>query len=102
MGKCKLVRFPSDVNSKLLRLLDEEFEIVQGKIEGIQYKVAIASLIYAIVGTIADLAFAVSQCISKYGSHHIGGCKMHHEAFEGHIGLLIMSWRQVYCLEGIL
>jgi hypothetical protein len=31
MEKCKSVRTPSDVNSKLLRLLDEEFEIVQGK-----------------------------------------------------------------------
>lgn len=45
MEKCKLVVTPFDVNSKLLKLLDEEFENVLGEMEGITYKTTLGSLV---------------------------------------------------------
>ena len=61
------------MNSKLLKLSDEEFGIVQRKIEGIQYKAGIGSVMYAMMATRADIACAVrpmSQFMSKVGPLH--------------------------------
>ena len=54
--------------SKLIKNLDEEFENMQRKMEGVAYKVGVGSLMYAKVDTKIDLAFAVSmvsQFVSK-------------------------------------
>lgn len=55
------------------------------------------------MGKRADIAFVVStmsQFMSKAGrSTALDGRKMHHEIFEGRIGLQIMSWSQIYILR---
>ena len=73
MEDCKPVTTPSDANSKLLRLSDEEFGNVKMEMEGVPYKAAVGSLMYAMVGTRPDLAFAVStvsQFMAKAGPSH--------------------------------
>ena len=61
MEECKPVGILFDANSKLFQLLDEEFENVQRKIEGASYKIEVGSLMYAMMGMRANLAFAVSM-----------------------------------------
>jgi hypothetical protein len=73
MEDCKSVATPSDANSNLLKLSDEEFGNVQMEIEGVPYKAAVKSFVYAMVGTRPDLAFAVSTVslfIAKAGPSH--------------------------------
>jgi hypothetical protein len=73
MEDCKPVATPSDANSKLLKLSDEEFGNVQMEMEGVPYKAAVGSLMYAMVGTRPDLAFAVStvsQFMAKASPSH--------------------------------
>ena len=73
MEECKPVGTPFDVNSKLLKLLDEEFVNVQREMKGVPYKARVGSLMYAMVATRADIAFAVStvsQFMSKAGPPH--------------------------------
>jgi hypothetical protein len=48
------------VNSKLLKLSDEEFVNVQRKMEGIPYKAGVGSLMYAMVAMRVDISFVVS------------------------------------------
>lgn len=70
---CKPIGTPLDVNSKLLKLLDKEYAHIQAKMEGIPCKAAVGSLIYAIIGTLADLAFLVSMVsrfMAKAGPSH--------------------------------
>ena len=70
---CKPVWTPFDVNSKLLKLLDEEFMNVQKEMEGVPYKVGLWFFMYAMVATRADIAFAVStmsQFMAKASSPH--------------------------------
>ena len=94
--KCKAVRTLFNVHSKLLIFLDDVLENVQGKMKGVLYKVRIGSIMYAMVATKVDIAFAVnavstmSQFLSKAGPPH---CKMHHEVFEGHFGLQAILWK---------
>ena len=61
MEKCKLVGTSFDVNSKLLNLSYEEFMNVQREIEGVLYMARVGSLIYAMMVTRANFAFAVSS-----------------------------------------
>jgi hypothetical protein len=73
MKDCKPVVTPSDANSKLLKLSDEKFGNVQMEMEGMLYKAAVGSLMYAMVGTHPDFAFAVStvsQFMAKAGPSH--------------------------------
>jgi hypothetical protein len=58
--ECKPVGTSFDVNSKLLKLLDEEFGNVQGELQGIPYNVGVEIFMYAIMGTNIDLTFVVS------------------------------------------
>jgi hypothetical protein len=51
MEECKPIGTPFNANLKLLKFLDEEFENVQRKIEGVPYKARVGSLIYAMVST---------------------------------------------------
>jgi hypothetical protein len=70
---CKPVATPSDANSKLFKLSDEEFGNVQMEMEGKPYKAAVGSLMYAMMGTRPDLAFTVStvsQFMAKAGPSH--------------------------------
>ena len=62
-----------DVNSKLLKVSDEEFMNVQKKMEGVSYKARVGSLMYAMVVTRANIAIVVStvsQFMSKIGPPH--------------------------------
>jgi hypothetical protein len=73
MEDCKPIGTPLDVNSKLLKLTEEEFEEIQGEMQSILYKATVGSLMYAMVGTRIDLAFPVSmvsQFMSKAGPSH--------------------------------
>jgi hypothetical protein len=73
MEDCKLDGTPFDVNSKLSKLSNEGFVNVQGKMEGVSYKVGVIYLIYAMVATRGDILFAVntvSQFMSKAGLPH--------------------------------
>ena len=70
MDECKPVGTPFNVNSKLLKLSDEELINVQREMKSAPYKVGVGSLMYAMVATRADIAFAVStvsQFMSKAG-----------------------------------
>ena len=73
MEECKPIGTPLDVNVKLLKLSVEEFEAIEGEMEGVPYKSGVGSLMYAMVATRADLAFAVSimsQFMSRTGPAH--------------------------------
>jgi ATP-binding cassette subfamily B (MDR/TAP) protein 1 len=73
MEECKPIGTPLDVNSKLLKLTEEEFQSIQEEMQGIPYKAAVGSLMYAMVGTRRDLAFLmsmVSQFMSRAGPSH--------------------------------
>jgi hypothetical protein len=48
MNKCKTIGIPSNVNTKFLRLLDEEFGNVHGALEGILYNAGVGSLMYTL------------------------------------------------------
>jgi hypothetical protein len=73
MVECKPIGTPFDVNSKLLKLTEEEFQGIQEEMQGIIYKAGVGSLMYAMVGTRPDLAFPVSmvsQFMSRAGPSH--------------------------------
>jgi transposase InsO family protein len=73
MQDCKPLGTPLDVHSKLPKLTDEELKQYEGEMEGIPYKQAVGSLMYAMVATRADLAYAVSvvsQYMAKAGPMH--------------------------------
>jgi hypothetical protein len=73
MEDCKPVATPSDANFKLLKLSDEKFGNVQMEMEGVPYKAAVGSLMYAMVATRPDLTFTVStvsQFMAKAGPSH--------------------------------
>jgi hypothetical protein len=73
MEDCKPIATPLEANLKLMKLSDEEFAEVEQQMKGIPYKAAVGSLMYAMVGTRMDLAFAVSvvsQHMAKPGPMH--------------------------------
>jgi len=73
MEDCKPIGTPLESNLKLMKLTDEEFAQVEGQMQGVPYKAAVGSLMYAMVGTRVDLAYAVSvvsQHMSKAGPIH--------------------------------
>jgi hypothetical protein len=73
MEECKPIGTPLDVNSKLLKLTEEEFQGIQEEMQGIPYKAAVGSLMYAMVSTRPDFAFPVSmvnQFMSRAGPSH--------------------------------
>jgi hypothetical protein len=98
MEECKPIGTPLDVNSKLLKLTEEKFQGIQEEMQGIPYKAAVGSLMYAMVGTRPDLAFTVSmvsQSIHVKGwSFPLDGGETHHAVLEGNFGLEIVPWRQ--------
>ncbi len=61
MEECNPIGTPLDVNSKLLKLTEEEFQGIQEEMHDIPYKVGVGSLMDAMVGTRPDLAFPVSM-----------------------------------------
>ena len=78
MEDCKPIGTPLDVNVKLMKLSVEEFEAIEGEMEGVPYKAGVGSLMYAMVATRPDLAFAVSmvsQFMSRAGPSHWSAVK---------------------------
>ena len=78
MEECKPIGTPLDANVKLLKLSVQEFEDIEREMEGVPYKSGIGSLMYAMVATRADLAFAVSmvsQIMSRAGPAHWSAVK---------------------------
>ena len=78
MEECKPIGTPLDVNVKLMKLSVEEFEALASEMEGVPYKSGVGSLMYAMVATRADLAFAVSmvsQFMSRAGPAHWSAVK---------------------------
>ncbi len=73
MEECKPIGTSLDVNSKLLKLMEEEFQGIEEEMQIIPYKAVVGSLMYAMVGTRPDLAFPVnmvSQFMSRAGPSH--------------------------------
>ena len=73
MKDCKSITTPLDVKAQLVKLTDEEHEGHMQEMQGVSYKEAVGSLMYATVATRADIAFAVSvvtQFMSKPSSMH--------------------------------
>ena len=71
--ECKPIATPFEANSNLLELSDEKFENVQRKMKGVLYKARVGFLMYAMVPTRVDIAFAmstVSQFMSKAAPLH--------------------------------
>jgi hypothetical protein len=60
MEDCKPIGTPLDPKAPLVKLTEEEYEQHKHEMQGIPYKEAVGSLMYAMVATRADLAFAVS------------------------------------------
>ena len=78
MEECKPIGTPLDAKATLEKLLDEEYEKHLQEMQGIPYKEAVGSLMYAMVATRADLAFAVSvvnQFMSKPSPMHWAAVK---------------------------
>jgi len=103
MEECKPIGTPSDTNSKLLRLSDEEFGNVQREMEGVPYKAAVGSLMYAMVATRPDIAFAVStvsQFMAKAGPPHWVAVKRIMRYLKGSLGLKLCLGGKDIALRG--
>jgi hypothetical protein len=73
MHDCKPIGTPLDVNSKLVKLSDEEVKQYEREMNGVPYKQAVGSLMYAMIGTRPDLAYpqsVVSQFMANPGPMH--------------------------------
>jgi hypothetical protein len=73
MEDCKAVGTPLDVNSKLVKLTDEEYALEAQSMVDVPYKQAVGSLMYAMIATRPDLAYpisVVSQHMARPGSSH--------------------------------
>lgn len=73
MEECKPIATPLDIKVKLEKLTNEEYDKEASKMEDVPYKSAVGSLMYAMVATRPDLAFAistVSQHMAKPGWSH--------------------------------
>ena len=73
MEDCKFLATPLDANSKLLKdmspLTDEDINAMMG----VPYQSVVGSLVYAMIGTRADIAFVVgvvSQYMANPGPQH--------------------------------
>ena len=78
MEDCKPISTPLDVKAQLVKLTDEEHEEHMQEMQGVPYQKAVGSLMYAMVATRADIAFAVSvvsQFMSKPSSMHWAAVK---------------------------
>ena len=60
MEECKPLATPLDVKAILVKPSQEELEEFSQEMDGVPHKAAVGSLMYAMVATRADLAFAVS------------------------------------------
>ena len=61
------------MNSKLMKITDEEYALEAQAMSDVPYKEAVGSLIYAMIGTRPDLAYpisVVSQHMARPGSNH--------------------------------
>ena len=60
MEECKPLATPLDVKAILMKPCQEELEEFSQEMDGVPYKAVVGSLMYAMVATRADLAFAVN------------------------------------------
>ena len=97
MEKCKQVETPLNVNSKLLKLADEEFGNVQREMEGVLYEAK------DMISHVCNGGHKGQYCVcGEYGkpihvkgwSTALNGCETHHKVFKGHFGLQIMPHKQ--------
>ena len=96
MDDCKSIGTPLDVNSKLLKLTDEEYVAEAQSMVEVPYKQAVGSLTYAMIGTRHHLAFpisVVSQHMAKSGSKHWAAVKRIMRYLKGTCDVKL-------CLEG--
>ncbi len=96
MEECKPIGTPLDLNSKLLKLMEEEFQGIQEEMQGIPYKVAVGSLMYAPPHTAGScIPDEHGESIHVKGwSFPLDGGETHHAVLEGNFGLEIVPWRQ--------
>ena len=67
MEDCKSISTPLDTKVKLVKISDEEYDKDAPRMASVPYKSVVGSLVYAMVATKADLAFAISTV-----SQHMG------------------------------
>ena len=60
---CKVVGTPLDVNSKLVKLTEEEYALEAQSMTKVPYKQVVGSLMYAMIASRRDLAYPIS-CLS--------------------------------------
>ncbi len=103
MSQSKPIGTLLDVNSKLLKLTEEEFQGIQEEMEGIPYKAAVGSLMYAMVGTWPDLAFLmsmVSQFMSRASPSHWMAIKRIMQYLKGTLDLKLCLGGKDVSLRG--
>ena len=105
MADCKPIGTPLDAKTQLVKLSEEEYEQHLPETQAIPYKEAVGSLMYAMVATRPDLAFAVSvvsQFMSKPGPLHWAAVKRIMRYLKGTLGMkLCLGGRDIdlkgYC-----
>ena len=73
MEECKPLATPLDVKATLMKPSQEELKEFSQEMDGVPYKAIVGLLMYAMVVTLADLAFAVivvSQFIASSAPLH--------------------------------
>ena len=65
MEDCKAVGTPLDVNSKLVKLTEEQYALEAQSMTEVPYKQVLGSLVYAMIATWLDPAYPIS-CVSQH------------------------------------
>ena len=94
MEDCKAIGTPLDVNSKLLKLLEEEYALKAQSMTEVLYKQAIGSLMYAMIAIRGDLVYPII-CVSQ---HMARRCSMHWTAVKRIMGYLKSTCDVNLCL----
>jgi hypothetical protein len=103
MEDCKPIGTPLDAKAPLVKLGDEEFQEHEEGMLDIPYKESVGCLMYAMVATRADLAFAVSvvsQFMSKPGPMHWAAVKRIMRYLKGTMELKLTLGGKDISLQG--
>ena len=103
MEDCKPIGTPLDTKVKLVKLSNEEYDADARRMASVPYKSAVGSLMYAMVATRADLAFAistVSQHMARPGWSHWMAVKRIMRYLKGSLHLKLQLGGQHIKLQG--
>jgi hypothetical protein len=103
MSDCKPIGTPLDAKTQLVKLKEDEEHQHLHEMHGVPYKEAVGSLMYAMVATRADLAFAVSmvsQFMSRPGPLHWAAVKRIMRYLKGTLDLKLCLGGKDISLKG--